>query len=606
MGNPCKGTDEIPLNRSTTVEKFRLILEILLFLSMAPGAWADFTSLTGAETAPNILEIRINGDRLSLSLEVSALDAKYFWPEISVTDKLSTLSANANRRPQFGFKVLAEGTPLPIAHYRVNVADRKLRNSPFAGQTDPRTGRRLPALPQDRNILRVDADYVLNGSREITLIPPLDSQGQTASTIGFITHHGNMPVNNFAYLSRAETLLIDRDDPWRTRLENTNIRRHLRFPLLSFLYVEPRQVRHEIVLRPRDLARWANQPFHAWEMLTPDKQRDLSTTTRDYLREKNPTKIDRRPRTPGATEVVFLKATDNGLLPVTKEEPIELGALLIGYRERYPQTTLPQRVDIQWRLFSDLEPNVPSLVQDPAGPFPTQVTATLPDIQWQNFLTRYQEPIPTGVIVSQNGLPIAPRLITAIAVVVLLLLTAIYVRRRRWQLRTLALAVVGLSGTLLVAQLPIEKIAIPMPASFSRGKTEQEITRAIGELLSQLSLAYYEQAPEKRQQALALLISDTDLTATTTALTPLYRPPTATGDRGRVVAIEQLQLEHFEPAEIAGQPGFRTICNWRASIEGHFWGHSDRRQYQVRAMLDIVREDGQWRIAAFTPLSLRQ
>ena len=578
------------------------LLCILAALLWGADAHTDYVSLTGAETATNIVEIELDRDSLHLVAEISAAEARQFWPGIDETDNLKDLAVNAAKAKNWQLAVHAGNTALSPVHYRVSVAERTQRTSPFAGKTDPRTGQVLPDFPTDKTVLKVHAEYHLPGADHITLAPPLDASGLATTNIGFITRHGATVVNNFAYLSRAETLLIDWSDPWNTRYENPNIRRHGRAPVMSFLYIEPRQVRHDILLRPSKLAEWTGQPFDAWQPLTQTARQALTTATKHYLSTKNPASIDGRSIEPASIETVFLKATDAGFALIPASQPIELGSTLVGYRESYALEQLPSRVKVQWQLFDNEMNMVPTLIQDPAGAFPTHATATFPAIEWENFLQQYTEPVSTKVPAHTQRLHL-PSLFPLLAAVVLLLfiVTRFYPARWRWLRRTLASTAIGLpiivAGFLI---LPARfTTPLPWPAS------DRQLAAVTQTLLAEVAIAYQEREEPRLNAALSGLVSEEAFTGTTLNLSSVYQPATSVGGAGQTRNISGLQLQYLERFEIEGAPAFRAIAQWQAKVEGHYWGHSDRRQYQIRANLEIRQEGESWKIAAFTPLKLR-
>ena len=67
-----------------------------------------------------------------------------------------------------------------------------------------------------------------------------------AANVGFIVYDRGIPVNDFRYLSRVETLDLDWEDPWYSRFRNRNLVRQYDAPLSVFLYVEHFEVRQEV------------------------------------------------------------------------------------------------------------------------------------------------------------------------------------------------------------------------------------------------------------------------------------------------------------------------------------------------------------------------
>ena len=77
-----------------------------------------------------------------------------------------------------------------------------------------------------------------------------------AVSIGFVLYHCGVPVNDFRYLAAESTVDLDWSDPWYSRFRHPNLRRQFDAPLSAYLYIEPYEVRKEIIVRPRDLQQW--------------------------------------------------------------------------------------------------------------------------------------------------------------------------------------------------------------------------------------------------------------------------------------------------------------------------------------------------------------
>ena len=65
-----------------------------------------------------------------------------------------------------------------------------------------------------------------------------------------MTYHRGLPVTDFRSLGSEEILDLDWSDPWFSKFRNRNLWRQVDSPLNVFLYVEPYEVRVEIIARP--------------------------------------------------------------------------------------------------------------------------------------------------------------------------------------------------------------------------------------------------------------------------------------------------------------------------------------------------------------------
>ena len=75
---------------------------------------------------------------------------------------------------------------------------------------------------------------------------------------------------------------------------------------MSFLYVEPREVRHEVVVRLRDLEDWAKLDIDRNAPITANKRSGILDTVNSFFAEKKPVIIDGSPASPANVSSNFL------------------------------------------------------------------------------------------------------------------------------------------------------------------------------------------------------------------------------------------------------------------------------------------------------------
>ena len=230
----------------------RRVIFLLVVLAMAPAANADWINLTGAETSPNIAEIYVLDDHVKLVLEVYIGDLGKFedlvpgdWLKDPAVGRPG-VEARMQRFAEQGFQFLTEsGEQLPAELQRVEPRMRVDRKSPFAGMINSMTRQRVPQAPADKRVLYAEIIYPFQGKpKQLTMIPPLDEEGRAQVTIGFIAYHKSVPIIDFRYLGAPATLNLDWADPWYSKFDNPNLKRHHKSALLSFLDVEPYDVRN--------------------------------------------------------------------------------------------------------------------------------------------------------------------------------------------------------------------------------------------------------------------------------------------------------------------------------------------------------------------------
>ena len=265
-------------------------LIFLLSLFLSSSVRADWVNLTGAEISPNIAEIYVMDDHVKLVLEIYVGNLDTFdelipddWLKDSSINRLPVeerLQQFANNKFQFitdtGQKLSAH---LILLEPRLRI-DRKSR---FAGKINPYTRQRIPEAPEDKRVLYVELSYPFKTKPEtLTIIPPLDEEGRALVSMGFIAYHKSVPIIDFRYLGTSAKLNLDWEDPWYTNFDNKNLTRHHKYPLMLYLYVEPRQVRLESLMRLSDIAELTGFNVEDFHASVEDKHQLLQKHIKNY------------------------------------------------------------------------------------------------------------------------------------------------------------------------------------------------------------------------------------------------------------------------------------------------------------------------------------
>ena len=510
----------------------RGLLTAMAALLASPPLWADWINLTGAETAPNIAEIVVADDAVEVAFELYPADQEYF------------LSGNG-----FGLAIRADGTPLVPEITREERRERKNRYSPFAGMVDPRTRRLIPGPPEDPEVIYLELRYPLaTRPARLELLPPLTDAGIAAATVGFLLYHKGVPVADFRYLSRPEALTLDWADPWYTAFDNPNLVRHHRWPQMTFLYIEPRSVRHESLVRVRDLMSWNGTSIEVHRALSADEQAQLKAAAGEFFATRNPVTIDGLAVQRADFRAEFLDITPRGLQVTEPGSPVDASAALLGISERYAVDHLPDAVTMEWQLFDDRVTQVPTNVTDPAGPYPSFVEATAPRVEWKNFIRGWKDPVARPVVVADAG----------------------WLDPETWRMALLGVP----SETTAVAVLEV--------------------------LLRRAAVAFLEWEPAKQARDLGALVDEAVLPDLLPELQRIYAIPTSGGGAASITAMGTPALEQLDKA--SDGDGFSALVRWQAEAKGQHWGHVDQRRFGFRALVDVADIDGRWKLRGLTVL----
>lgn len=584
------------------------MLGSVFLLLMLSQARADWINLTGAETAPNIAEITVHDDRVRVVLEIAEGNLETFedlvpndWLKAKAVDRLP-LAERLKRFSTQTFQVIANnGTNLDADLKLIEPRLRKDRASPFAGMINPMTGRQVPGPPKDKRVIYAELEYHFIGKPEsLSFIPPRDDAGNAAVNIGFIAYHKAVPIIDFGYLSHAAEVKLDWQDPWYTKFNNPNLKRHHKSAQMSFLYIEPREVRHEVLVRVRDLQEWTDLGLSDGTTITADEQNQVKDRARSFFSMRNPLKVDGTNVKPVSSRAEFLSISLAGLQVLDKAQPLEQSTAIIGIILSYPIERLPKHVSVQWELFNERVQRIPATAIDPAGPFKSYIEASDPVLEWQNFLLKYQEPMVTPVIL-EDGRSVRVPLLSLMLVICALAAVVLAVRSKllSWHLWVVASALTAVAAVLLVRVAVIEVVN-----PFAGPPDNVASTRIVTQVLNNLSHAFVEKDPSALRKALAIVVADDTLGDVEAEIGRALAIKVAGGGIARVDAVEDLALQ--EITALDGRSGFRTLAEWTARASAGHWGHAHRRTIRFRALMELINVDGVWKLAGMTVVDAKQ
>jgi hypothetical protein len=481
------------------------------------------------------------------------------------------------------------GPPLPGRVEGIEVRPRVRR--------DEITGQPLPVSAEDEEepVVFVRFAYPLQRRpKTLTLKPPRAGSGFVAANIGFVTYHRGLPVIDFRYLGGEEELVLDWDDPWYSRFSNRNLRRQYDAPMQAFLYVDPYEVRKEIVLRPKDLQQWIDLGLEDKAIIPAAEQGALKGRVAEFLAGLNPVTIDGEPVEGVLDRIHFIRRSLRKTGVIDPPEDLDTISATLGIIFVYPTDGLPDEATLEWELWSDRIEKLPAIATDEAGGLPSFLTPDDAVLRWQNFLTN---PTVPGLVEVQDppaggGLwfVIAAALagIAVVAVVVRAAKSTRGGRRPSWI--TIAVA----AGLVMV-------VVFAGARTFSSSRVSDEDAAAIVESLLENVYRAFDYRDESRIYDILEQSAAGDL------LTDIYLETRRSleienqgGARAKVNEVEMVESEH---AGLGGEVGFVSQSTWNVSGSVGHWGHIHQRRNQYQARVTVKAIEGAWKI---TDLKLLQ
>jgi hypothetical protein len=557
--------------------KFALFLCLLL----APlQLYADAIVRSSAMFADTIAEYQVEPGRVRLDLEIGQADIGAFrnlLPDAIYRDLgfgNEPLAERLERFVSMDMAVLHEGEPLPGVLREIGPAVRPLR--------DEITGEELPT-PEDQSeyVIAAVLEYLLPEQPDhLTLMAPAETG---PANIGFVLYHRGIPVNDFRYLSSGFTVRLDWEDPWYSRFPQRALRRQYEAPMAGFIYVEPFEVRKEIIVRPYDLQQWVDLGLEGQDSIPAGRQEEVKRRVVAFLEDRFPVRIDGEQAAGTLDRVNFLRRTLKSSNVIDGQD-VDLLPATLGVIYVFPTDGLPQAVEMDWDLFTEKMQRVTVASVDQAGPLPAVLEPGFAVLRWENFLKNPEIPS----LVELRPPPTRLQKISSWGKWVLLLFGLALgwsVARRYGGDRLIRPAAVGSVIALIgAAYLTLE--------SREARLDDERLQQLVGDLLHNVYRAFDFRGEEVIYDVLAR-------SAAGDLLTDVYlearRGLELASQGGARVKVKEVEVQE---STLVGSEGDSLTVEGRWNVTGSVghWGHVHQRRNGYHAVLEITPVKGAWKL----------
>ena len=575
-------------NRSFSLSLCHVVLFSLL--AIASHVQADWTIYTGAELSSTTAEVWINADHIMFKLEIGDRDREVFAALMdrnpSGVDIFhhSFVSVGKDREPLTGEIKVRERRPRLERPTPFQSSEQQMRGSPM--------------------VTYIELYYPLPERPEtLTFTPPIGDDGVAVTDIAFIVYHQFIPVIDFHYLDTPQTLQLDWSDPWYSAFENTAFKRHHRAPLMTFLYVEPYEVRYEILIRLKELASWLPvEVANPMRIDTLERSRLLEQIGQFFLRHSQ-VRIDGHPPRPMLDRIQFVKVTPQGIQPLDPAEPLTFHTAIVGVILAYATPGPPREVSVDWTLFNDRMTSVPSTIIDPVSRLPYDVTPAQPTLRWTNMLANYNYRVSAidaiaAKAANQIDIP-APSLLLCLALLALYGLHRLLAFQGPFYVGMLLLLLVG-----AIVAWPFGRMTVHNPFIAPYQLAEGQATAILQGLLQNIYRAFDFRDEVDIYDKLAVSITGDLITEIYLQSRKRLAVKEQGGAQAKVESVELLEATSIGLPDADQRMTFQ--CAWRiAGSVGH-WGHSHWRRNQYEAMITIQPIEQTWKLVGLDLIDERR
>jgi hypothetical protein len=559
--------------------KYRSRLALLLASFFCVSlASADALIRTQAMFAKTIAEYFVDEDGVRVELEIGMEDIGSFrniLPD-EVYQGLGYSPRPLEERLTEFFEqdltIHVDQAPLPGKLLAIGPRARVIR--------DQVTGEELPVKEEDaETVVVARLFYPFGEQKPQTLVfsPPVRFG---AANVGFVVYHKTVAVNDFRYLSRGLALNLDWDDPWYSAFLSRSLRRSYFAAMSGFLYVEPFEVRKEVIVRPKDMQRWVDIGLEGATEIKAEQRGAVLEKIASFLTDKQPVTINGQAAVPILDRVSFLNRTLRSSLVVEPGVDINIESAVVGVIFVYPTASLPDNATMTWDMFDERVQVVPASAVDEAGPLPTFLEPDYKVLEWQNFL---QNPTVPGLIeltAPPSALALWTYTLRWWALAVAMLLLVLWARQKQGWIGLSAAASLLVVGLSLVVGRPL---APPNEAT----------TTVVIDLLRNVYQAFDYREESDIYDTLERSVSGNLLTDIYLETRRSLELANQGGARAKVQSVE-MQVIEILPADEPNS--FRANATWNVHGSVGHWGHVHTRSNQYQAELLIEAVDQRWKL----------
>ncbi|MHC4429834.1 MAG: hypothetical protein ACYS0D_14735, partial [Planctomycetota bacterium] len=529
-----------------------------------------------------IAEFYVEDDAILLELEIGPEDLQAFrnlFPD-EIYERLGHAPRPATERLLEFFEqdlVVGFEGGAPLRGRILEMDSRpRVRRDEITGEPLP------PAADETANVIFARIVYTLSGR------PAVLNLGGTLPAeagLGFVVYHGGIAVNDFRYLGPSQKLELDWDDPWYTRFAARALRRAYSAPMSGFIYVEPYEVRKEIIVRPKDLQRWIDLGLEGRGTIPASMQQEITRQVGEFLRRHQPVTVDGETITPELARVNFLERTLKTSRVIDPPVDLDVDAAILGAIFVYPTDGLARHVTMEWDLFDERIRQVAAAAVDPLGPMPALLEPDYAVLEWQNFikipvmptLTDLRSP-PSAVA---RSLLAARWMLAGLSVILLWRLVAAF--RKGARCRT------GLAAAVILSVLATATAAWASREARLSSSATREV---VAGLLHNIYRAFDYRQEEQIYDVLARSVDGELLTRIYLETRRGLELANQGGARAKVKEIELTEID----AKFVEAGGIAAVATWTVSGSVGHWGHVHQRRNQYRAELTVRALDGAWKL----------
>lgn len=583
-----------PIASSRHLARFLAVGSIALCCFAWPGhPQADAVVPSTAMKSSTIAEIHVENGGIRTEIEVGAEDLPVF--QDLLPDSAYEALGNAPRRHQDRIEAFlsedwtyaTDAGPLPgrlvLVEKRPRIARSEVDGAPLNDQPEGQPPTVLFVLEHD-----------LSGSPgTLTISPPLNESAMARANIGFQLHHMGTTVNDFRYLSQAEDLELDWQDPWYSRFANPILLRHYRDPMSAFVSLSPFEIRKQAVLRLKNLEPWLGDQLKGREEITSEERERVLGLVQEFLADRLPMSANGKPLHLEFEGIDFLERKLSGTQPVPPGQAIPYRGAIVGVGYVAPTASRAREATLTWDLFSERVQSVAIVFYDESSGPPWRATPDDPVLRWQNFLVDKSTPNVSAIAEGGRRSILLPGL--SLGLLLAAGATAGLAAAKQGTRRRLSL--LAAAGLLLSAVLARNAAIVTLPNPFSAPPSSEEISEIVLGTARNLHLAQRLRIEADIDSAIGAIAAEG---AADDIQLEVSSSLAVSAQGGGAAEVDEIEIEEIRVLKSPENDEFSVSAVWTGRARAWHWGHPHSRKLRFSSVMDFRPEGGFWKLSGLT------
>ena len=362
--------------------------------------------------------------------------------------------------------------------------------------------------------------------------------------------------------------------------------RRLTQPVMSYLSVEPYEVRQEILIQARAAVQFLGVNDTGMGGIPVASLELVKKGILTAVQKANSIFIDGHPAEPILARADFVTLGPAGVIVRSRSVQESLDNGIIGLTLVYETPDLADDVKVDWRLFSETVPKIEATTTDPFGGTTMVLSPAENVLQWKSRLSGYRVPVIEKIRVEKQRLPVFSVLLFLIVAA----LSVFSIRRKKILFsRPVLFSVISLGFILY----PFYRIPVDNPFVSQWAPSVERTSTILDGLLTNVYRSFDVRDENRVYDRLAMSVTGDQLPQIYLQNRQSLELENRGGARANVAEVDILTVNEVKRSS---DGGFIADAEWTVGGSVSHFGHTHYRRNHYHALVKFVMDSDSWKI----------